>query len=866
MNRRALLLIVILLLSSITIPTLASAENNDSRNQPIKIGFLNDASGPVANFGPGWESAAEKAEYDLNADGGNFELVYADSGCDQTMGMSAAQALVDAGVVAVAGAACSIASMGANAVLSVAGIPMVSYASTSPALIDNLAYPSFYRVEPSGGLEGWAINATVRENGDSNVALIHMTSYWPELATTFQDAWEAGGDSLCTKIGYVDTTTDFTSTVQSVLNNGCSTVVMISYANDGALLIEELFSQGFSGSIYAPDQIAENPPTSYLSDPSLLDGIIATKFAPRNVTNSTLAFSSWCVNNTDCAGGIYTAQAYDAVKIIGESYNFAQNFGISTEYAIQYTGNQYEGASGPITFDNNGDQVEIGFDICEFEYYTSNASISLICPQVWYPTEFYYTSASDSDGDGTPDLWDACPNDPNDWLDTDGDGVCNYSDSDDDDDGYTDDSDAFPFNSAEWIDADADGIGDNADLDDDNDGVPDDSDDFPNDPAASTDTDDDGMPDTILANMTTSLTEDQDDDNDGYLDYEDDFPLNRFEWLDSDGDGIGDNADWDDDNDGWHDTEEIDCGTNLLDSSSLPPDNDDDEICDVVDYDDDNDGRGDDMDAFPMDNTEWDDTDMDGIGNNADFDDDGDSWADIREEECGYDPLDSNSIPPDLDFDNECDELDPDDDGDTILDHLDEFPRDNSEWSDNDLDGIGDNADDDDDNDYWKDTAELACWTDPLSSFSFPPDNDADGICDIIDNDDDNDGTVDESDEFPFNSAEWLDTDSDGIGNNADLDDDADMLTDLIELQIGTDPLNKDTDGDGFYDPIDELPLDPTEWSDIDGDGVGDNSDAFPSLARYHTVGGLLFEVVIFVVIIISIVTLVVILRGRNRN
>ena len=201
-----------------------------------------------------------------------------------------------------------------------------------------------------------------------------------------------------------------------------------------------------------------------------------------------------------------------------------------------------------------------------------------------------------------------------------------------------------------------------------------------------------------------------------------------------------------------------------------------------------------------------------------------------------------------------------------ILDHLDEFPRDISEWSDNDLDGIGDNADDDDDNDYWKDTAELACGTDPISSSSFPPDYDLDGICDAVDNDDDNDGTVDESDEFPFNSAEWIDTDSDGIGNNADLDDDADMLSDLMELQIGTDPLNKDTDGDGFYDPIDDLPLDPTEWSDIDGDGVGDNSDAFPSIARYNTVGQLLLEVVIGIVILISIVSLIVTLRSRYRN
>ena len=53
----------------------------------------------------------------------------------------AAQTLVDSGVVAVVGAACSGASMGANAILSAAEIPMISYASTNPGLSDEAVYP-----------------------------------------------------------------------------------------------------------------------------------------------------------------------------------------------------------------------------------------------------------------------------------------------------------------------------------------------------------------------------------------------------------------------------------------------------------------------------------------------------------------------------------------------------------------------------------------------------------------------------------------------------------------------------------------------------------------------------------------------------
>ena len=52
--------------------------------------------------------------------------------------------------------------------------------------------------------------------------------------------------------------------------------------------------------------------------------------------------------------------------------------------------------------------------------------------------------------------------------------------------------------------------------------------------------------------------------------------------------------------------------------------------------------------------------------------------------------------------------------------------------------------------------------------------------------DSDSDGVPDDSDAFPNDPTEQLDTDGDGIGNNADHDDDGDGTPDVIDL----DPLN----------------------------------------------------------------------------
>jgi len=53
--------------------------------------------------------------------------------------------------------------------------------------------------------------------------------------------------------------------------------------------------------------------------------------------------------------------------------------------------------------------------------------------------DFKMTSLDDSDGDGYSDGSDAFPNDPNEWLDTDGDLIGNNADTDDDNDGMPDD-------------------------------------------------------------------------------------------------------------------------------------------------------------------------------------------------------------------------------------------------------------------------------------------------------------------------------------------------------------------------------------------------------------------------------------------
>ena len=71
------------------------------------------------------------------------------------------------------------------------------------------------------------------------------------------------------------------------------------------------------------------------------------------------------------------------------------------------------------------------------------------------------------------------------------------------------------------------------------------------------------------------------------------------------------------------------------------------------------------------------------------------------------------------------------------------------------------------------------------------------------------------------------------------------MLTDISEIENGTDPNNSDTDSDGYSDKDDIFPLDAKDWLDSDDDGVGDNTDTFPSISRYQYTRDLAIDILL---------------------
>jgi len=309
-----------------------------------------------------------------------------------------------------------------------------------------------------------------------------------------------------------------------------------------------------------------------------------------------------------------------------------------------------------------------------------------------------------------------------------------------------------------------------------------------------------------------------DSDNDTISNDFDEFPFEISQNIDTDNDGFGDNP-----NGFAGDTCPSQSGTSTLDVFGC--------------LDTDNDGYSNNGDKFPFENSQWNDTDFDGYGDN---------FSGTRGDDCptiyGTSTRNNTLGCPDTDYDGWADSQDV-------------FDNESSQWADVDGDGYGDqligfqgdacpfiignSSKDrfgciDSDGDAWSDDGddlplEISQWKD----------RDGDGYGENL--------AGSNPDAFPSDGTQWVDFDGDGHGDNPYgtegdwfpndptrwQDTDRDGVADEDDAFINEATQWNDTDGDGYGDEAfgnraDAFPLDASEWSDSDSDGLGNNADAFP--------------------------------------
>jgi ABC-type branched-subunit amino acid transport system substrate-binding protein len=360
------------------------------RDLTLKIGTILPQSGTLAFLGPPEEAGVELAAQHINeADLGiNVEVVYRDSG-DTTTDIATVSVtdLLSQDVSAIVGAASSGVSFTVIDQITSAGVVHFSPANTSPDFTDYEDNGLYFRTAPSDLLQGEVLGNTIAADGAQTLGLIVLNDpYGTGLAAAAKESFEAAGGEVVAEELFNTGDSNFDSQIAAVTAANPDAVALITF-DEAKIIVPSIVGGGYPG-----DQL-------YFVDGNIAD--YSADFAPGLMTGAKGTLPGLYVGEGDFRDELlaidpaltdfsYAGESYDAVMLLAlAAYAANSTEGVDiAEYLRQVSGGSgdgetvttfadaaallvegqqvdYDGQSGPITLDENGDPTEATISIYE---------------------------------------------------------------------------------------------------------------------------------------------------------------------------------------------------------------------------------------------------------------------------------------------------------------------------------------------------------------------------------------------------------------------------------------------------------------------------------------------------------------------
>lgn len=366
----------------------SSSSDDTTDAAPLKIGSLLPETGSLAFLGPPEFAGVDLAVADINAAGGvlgqDVEHIRGDSGDTTT---ETAQTTVDshlaAGVSAIVGAASSGVSFTVIDKITSAGVVHFSPANTSPDFTNYEDNGMYFRAAPSDTFQGAVLGQLMASEGAENAVIINMDDAYGNGLAKYAAAAFTGSSTVIT---YDPAATEFASEVGQAKAANPDAIALIGFAETTAV-VTELIKQGIG-----PDNVKLYLVDGNLSGSAFADlptdvmvgvkGTLPGAFAPDAFQARLLEVDPAL---TDFS---YAAESYDTVTLIAlaaqaggatDGDTIAANLqavsaggekcdSFATCKALLDEGKDidYDGVSGPIEFDANGEVTQATMGVYEY--------------------------------------------------------------------------------------------------------------------------------------------------------------------------------------------------------------------------------------------------------------------------------------------------------------------------------------------------------------------------------------------------------------------------------------------------------------------------------------------------------------------
>jgi len=358
----------------------------------VSVGVLQPVTGDLGDLGAPIRDAAILPGSQLEGET-DFEIDIRDEDTESTpeAGVSAAESLSNAGYPAVTGAASSAVTQNvAQSVFIPNGIVGCSPASTSPAITNLDDDDLIFRTAPSDALQGEVMAQVAYESRDlTSAAVFHLNNEYGELLSeSFAGAFEELGGTVQTQTAFEAEQPSYTSALDSTLSDDPDLLVVIGYPASGTQIFRDYYADfDAERTVMVTDGLQSSDLPGNVDNP--MSNVLGT--APLASGPNVDAFNQLYEDEYDRAPGVFNAQAYDATAILLLANVAAgENDGLAIRDQMRTVANpegmevgpsnlaegiatvaggeevNYQGASSPVTFDENGDVVAVTYSIWEF--------------------------------------------------------------------------------------------------------------------------------------------------------------------------------------------------------------------------------------------------------------------------------------------------------------------------------------------------------------------------------------------------------------------------------------------------------------------------------------------------------------------
>ncbi len=349
----------------------------------IKIGVILPYSGDLASYGPPAEKGLRLAVEEINRArilGDTIVLIIKDSKTSPAEGVKCAKELISQGVKVIIGAMSSSVTRAILNYVKDKDVIILNGGSTSPYFTYNDPNNVFFRTCPSDELQGIVMAIIARNRGFKTASILYIdNSYGKGLANKFEEEFKKGGGRIIAKVPYKPGKSSYKEEVIKAFSKNPMLCVLIGYPQSGSAIVREWLKEGYGGFFIFSEGLKNEAFIKGAGDANL-EGMVGTapyvggpnydKFAKmfmkkygENPSNYV-----WCDTHYDLmmllAFAMLKAKSFEPSKLKSALVEVSNPPGITVTPGEFERGKKlieigedinYEGASGPVDFDENGD-------------------------------------------------------------------------------------------------------------------------------------------------------------------------------------------------------------------------------------------------------------------------------------------------------------------------------------------------------------------------------------------------------------------------------------------------------------------------------------------------------------------------------